>query len=133
MDCDGTLNWPEVNAGATVTGDFQIGNTGEVDSLLNWSIDTYPTWGTGWTFTPSSGTELAKGSWVTIDVSVVAPNQKNTPYTDKIKIINTNNASDFCEIDVSLTTPRNKALLISQPILQWLIERFPILRHLLGL
>jgi outer membrane protein assembly factor BamB len=32
-----------------------------------------------------------------------------------------------------ITIPRNKALLTTQPILQWLFERFPILRHLLGL
>ena len=39
---------------------------------------------------------------------------------------------DKFKVDVSLVTPRNKALINTQPILQWLLQRFPIIRHLLS-
>jgi hypothetical protein len=132
LDCDGALSWPEVNAGATVIGDFQIGNVGSDGTFLNWSIDTHPTWGT-WTFTPESGTGVAKGSWVTVNVSVVAPNEKKQTFTGKVKIVNTDNSSDFCEIDVSLTTPRVRAITIIQRILEKFPNAFQILRQIINL
>ena len=132
LDCDGTLSWPEVNAGATVIGDFEVGNVGSDGTFLNWSVDTYPTWGT-WTFTPESGTGVAKGSWVTVNVSVVAPIEKKQTFIGKLKIVNTDNSSDFCEIDVSLTTPRLRAISIIQKILERFPNAFPILRQIINL
>jgi hypothetical protein len=132
LDCTGTLSWPEVNAGATVTGDFQIGNVGSDGTFLNWTVDTYPTWGT-WTFTPASGTGIAKGSWVQVNVSVVAPTEKKQTFTGKVKIVNTDNSSDFCEIAVSLTTPRVRAITILQRILDRFPNAFPLLRQILSI
>jgi hypothetical protein len=129
LDCNGALTWT-TKTGATVTGDFQVGNIGDAGSLLNWKVDTYPSWGT-WTFTPSNGTDLAAGSWVTVDVSVVAPSEKNT-FTGKVKIVNIDDPADYCEIDVSITTPRTAASTFIQMILQKFPNAFPILRQLLG-
>ncbi len=115
--CDGNIAWPEVNAGAKVNGTFQVSNNGDPGSFLNWEVDSWPTWGL-WSFTPLSGTNLAKGDFVTIAVEVTAPPEKKKTFTGKIKIINSNDPSNFCEIDVSLTTPRT-------------INRFTLLHRLL--
>jgi len=128
LDCDGALSWDEVTPGSTVTGNFQIGNIGEAGSLLNWDIESYPTdWGT-WTFTPDSGTGVADGSWVTVDVSVVAPNEKNKEFTGKVKVINSDDPTDFDEIDIILKTPREKTLY--NPLVK-VLEQFPIVFSIL--
>lgn len=129
LDCEGTLTWTS-KAGATVTGDFLVKSIGVEGTLLNWKVDKYPSWGT-WTFTPSNGTDLAAGSSVTVDVSVVAPNEKNT-FTGKVKIVNIDNPDDFCEIDVSLKTPRTVVGNFIERILQRFPNAFPILRQLLS-
>jgi len=133
LDCEGSLSWEEVNAGSNVTGSFKVKNIGEEGSLLNWSIDSYPSWGT-WTFTPDNGTELPDGGSVTVAVSVVAPSEKNSEYSGKVKIVNSDNATDFCEIDVVLTTPRTRTIngfFILHWILQKYLNKFPVIQHLL--
>jgi len=130
--CEGTLSWPEVNGGATVNATFQVCNCGDPGSLLNWEVDTYPAWGT-WTFTPASGVDLAEGDCVIIAVEVIAPPEKKKTFTGKVKMVNSDNASDFCEIDVSLTTPR---AINGFALLQWILQKypnmFPILRYILA-
>lgn len=137
--CKGSLSWTRVKPASTVTGNFDVGNDGDIGSLLNWAVETtsLPSWGTSWSFTPASGTGLPKGSWTTVAVSVVAPNEKNKNYTGKIKVINTDDSSDYCEIDVSLVTPKNRAFnMINGFVLRFLVQHphmFPILRGILGL
>ena len=104
LNCDGTLSWVNVNPGASVTGYFTVENIGESGSLLDWEIDDYPDWGI-WTFTPSSGDDLLPNNPVTIGVTVIAPNQQNEEFTGNVTIVNKENSSDFCTIDVSLATP----------------------------
>ena len=124
--CEGNLEWTDVKAGSTVNGSFIVKNNGEEGSLLIWNIKSYPTdWGT-WTFTPDNGTGLSAGGSITVSVSVVAPSQVNTEFTGKVKIINSGNASDFCEIDVSLSTSRNR---ISN-FMQYILERLSFLKIL---
>jgi hypothetical protein len=132
LDCEGSLTWTDINAGATVTGEIQVSNIGETGSLLNWEVATYPVWGT-WTFTPSSGTDLEVGSSVTVNVSVVAPSVKNEEFTGIVKLVNSIDASDFCEIDASLTTPRARANTVIQRILERFPNAFQILRYILNL
>ncbi len=131
LDCDGSLSWDEVKAESNVTGDFQVRNVGEAGSLLNWEIESYPPWGT-WTFTPDSGTGLADGSWVTVDVSVVAPSETEKEFTGIVKIINSDDPGDFCEIDVSLTTPRARTNNIILRILERFPNAIPILKYIMG-
>ena len=132
IGCEGNLLWEKVKTGSTVNATFRVCNNGDPDSLLNWKVDTYPAWGT-WTFTPSSGTGLAEGDCVTITVEVVAPTEKKSAFTGKIKMINQDNSSDFCEIDVSLTTPRYTAIYnMLQRILEKYPNMFPILKQILA-
>jgi hypothetical protein len=132
LDCSGTLTWTKVKSGSTVNGTFQVSNIGDVGSLLNWEVDSNPTWGT-WTFTPASGTGLADGDSVTITAEVVAPAQKKKTFTGTIKLVNSDDPTDFCEIEVSLTTPRTSASSLILRILEKFPNAFPILRQILNL
>ena len=125
LDCDDSLSWTDVKPGETVTGNFTVKNIGGSGSLLDWEIESYPDWG-NWTFDPENGTGLEEGNTVTIDVEVVAPEDPETEFTGEVKIVNSDNASDFCIIDVALATPVSQQSLISL-FFEKLAERFPFL------
>ena len=135
--CDGALSWEEVEPGATVTEEFEVCNCGEEGSFLNWEYHSAPSWpGAVWEIEPDSGSSLAKDDCVTITVNVTAPPDENTEFTGKIKMINSDDPSDYCEIDVYLKTPKNKAFNMNLLFLRFLEQHphmFLILRHILGL
>jgi len=130
LDCSGDLSWPEVEIGATVTGTITVENIGAAGSELSWEIESYPTdWGT-WTFSEESGTGLTPEMGpITIDVTVVAPEETETTFTGKVIFVNTDNPDDTCEVQVSLTTPLSHSL----PFFNFIAERFPIIAKILGL
>ncbi len=132
----GSLSWTDVKPGSTVTDDFRVKNVGDPGSLLDWEITEWPDWGT-WTFTPSSGEDLTpEDDYITVEVEVVAPDENEENFTGEVKVVNLEDPDDFEIIDVSLTTPRNKAFNIFLQFLSFLEQHpnlFPILRHLLGL
>ena len=133
LSCRGSLTWDEVQPGSTVTGTFEVGNIGEIGSLLNWKVDSWPTWGT-WSFTPKNGTALPKGSWVNITATVIAPSEKPKEFSGKITVINTDDSTDFCEIDVTLKTPKIfdiQFLLFFGRLFKRFPNAFPILRYLI--
>jgi len=134
LDCIGTLQWSNVKTGSTVTGNFKVQNIGDPTSKLYWRIENYPDWGT-WTFNPDHGDELTpEDGYRTVQVSVVAPLDKNKEFTGEIKVINVNDPSDFKTIPVTLKTPRDKAFYLH--ILEKIFERFqygfPLLKTILG-
>lgn len=130
LDCEGDLDWVDVTTGETVTGSFTVENIGATGSELNWEIESYPDWGTSWTFTPDSGTGLKpEDGTVTINVEVVAPGDTETEFTGSVKIVNIDNTADYCTIDASLVTPVSH----NMPFLQWFINRHPIIAGFLGL
>lgn len=124
LACEGTLWWMDIRPGDAVTGEFKVGNIGSFRSTLEWEVISWPSWGTNWVFTPSNGT-LAAGSWTNVTVTVKAPNQKNQNFTGNITIVNKNDTTDYCEIDVSVTTPKNKPFSFHYILLSWLFNRFP--------
>ncbi|MCU0851608.1 MAG: hypothetical protein MUC80_10125, partial [Candidatus Thermoplasmatota archaeon] len=126
----------DVPTGETVTGSFTVENTGYQYSELSWEVSETPAWGQ-WTITPDSGTDLRPDMEPqTIQVTVIAPQKRNEEYSGTIRIINTDNPADYCDINITLITPSTKPAPLHLPLLQWLCERlpmiFPILRHLLG-
>lgn len=131
LDCEGFIQWVDVLAGSTVEGEFIVENIGTPTSELNWEIDEYPEWG-DWTFTPDHGNALTpEGGEFTVEVSVVAPPDENSDFSGVIKIINSDDPSDFDTITVTLKTPRSKPVYLN--ILERILNSFPLLRQLLGL
>ncbi len=136
LDCEGDLSWSEVGPASTVFGNITVSNIGEPGSELNWTIVEWPEWGT-WTFDPDSGSGLTpEDGMVTVDVELIAPEDKWEEFTGEIKLVNAENSDDYCIIDVSLATPLNQQVDI-HPLFQRFLERFPnafsLLRHLLEL
>jgi len=135
LACNGSLSWSNIKPGATVKGSFQVQNIGDNDSLLNWTINNTLTWGT-WAFSPLSGDGLTpqEGPF-TVDVYVVAPKEKNQTFIGTLRVENKDNASDYADILVNLTTSDSKTYSLNNLFLSWLFERFPhvfpILRYLL--
>jgi len=135
LDCSGSLSWANIKPGATVIGSFQVQNIGDAGSLLNWAVNTSSiTWGT-WSFTPESDENLTpEDGQVTIQVSVVAPNQENSEFEGYIRVENQDNSTDFGLIPVYLKTPLSKDLYFQQffeRMFQQFPHAFPLLRHLL--
>jgi len=103
------LNFGNVSAGSTVTGEIYILNCGDPGSLLNWYVDTtnLPNWGT-WTFTPATGEGLSEGDSVTVDITCVVTKTHGT-YSGTLSIINSDNIPDKCVVDTSAIVPRTRA------------------------
>ena len=134
LECSGDLGWSKTDPGSKISGSFTVQNVGEPLSCLSWEISEYPNWGT-WTFNPSSGNNLKPESEAyTVDVSLVAPNQKDQKFNGEIKIINKENEDDFSIIPVSLETSKNKRsvrLLLSR-LLDQIFDYFPLLEKILS-
>jgi len=128
LEGSGVLNWVDVSPDSTVTGSFNIKNNGSAGSLLDWEVSSWPDWGT-WTFTPDSGENLKpEDGELTINVDVTVPNEKNTHFSGYVKVVNTENSSDYILIHISLKTPRSFTL---SCIIQRLLNAHPIFLFLL--
>jgi len=104
LEVEGTLTWYDVEPGDTVTKDIYVKNVGDPGSELDWEITDWPTWGT-WSFNPSSGQNLKpEDGPVTIQVTVVAPNQPEQTFTGVVMIVNLEDSGDHCIINVILET-----------------------------
>jgi hypothetical protein len=133
LECMGDLSWEGVTPDSTVTGSFTIENIGDSDSELNWAVTEFPEWGE-WTFTPDSGSDLTPEMGPqTVDVKVTSPSDKNKEFTGRIKVVNTDNPSDYCEINIYLKTPRSRT--VNYPIFSRIMNCFPnvfpILRYII--
>jgi len=104
LECNGSLSWSDITPGAIVQGSFIVSNSGDTGSLLNWEVLSFPNWGT-WTFTPASGFNLPAGDSVTVQVTVVVPDEENTQFQGEVTIRNSNNTGDSAVIPVTLHTP----------------------------
>ena len=129
--CTGNLDWSEVTPGDNVTGTISVENIGDTASFLNWEVDSYPEWGT-WTFTPETGENLMPDAPITVDVEVVAPEDKESEFAGQIVLVNMDDPADTCTIDVSLVTPMSQSSLIIQ-FLEILAERYPVISLILEL
>ena len=125
------ISW-SVKPGSTARNNFTVVNIGEPLSGLNWEISEYPSWG-NWSFNPSNGDYLKHESGTfLVKVSVDAPIERNQNFSGHIEIVNKEDPSDYCIIDVSLSTPKTKE--INTPFLNFLENHphlLPLLRQLL--
>ena len=134
LKCDGTLSWNNVKPGSTATGSFTVENIGTSFSKLDWEIESYPEWGT-WTFIPEEGNGLIpEAGSVTISLSVKVPNERSQEFSGYLKVVNKWNSSDYEIIQISISTPRNKATnLLFVKFLERVTERFLLLEQVLSL
>jgi len=134
LECIGKLNWNNISAGETVKGNFSISNIGFAGSLLDWNISEYPNWG-NWTIYPPMGNDLTPSDGKEIiHVTMIVPDEKNQVFNGQIKIVNTEDSSDFETIVVSLSTSKTKENYSF--FLQFLENHphlFPLIRQILGL
>ena len=133
--CSDKIKWVNVKPGSTVNDSFYIGNAGDPGSLLDWEISDYPDWG-DWTITPEEGYDITpEQEPFVVEVSVVVPSDKNTEFTGEIKIVNSENTSDICTVEVYLSTPRNRATYHSffNSIFEGLTNIHPLLQYTLRL
>jgi len=132
LDCSGSFNWIDIQAGSTLYGSFEVDNIGDSGSLLDWKIVSYPDWG-DWSFDPELGEDLTPedGSEI-IDVTVTIPNIMNIELEGYIRVENQKDSEDYDVIPVYLKTPRSKIsdLRISD-FLNKHQNLFPMLRLLL--
>ena len=104
LNCDGELDWENIQPGSTVTGEFNVENSGDPCSDLNWEIESWPEWG-DWTFIPASGQNLTpEHGAIPVAVIVVTPEDENTEFIGEVKVVNSENLSDFCSVPVYLQT-----------------------------
>jgi len=131
LDSDGSLSWTDVKPGDFVIGEFIIENIGTPYSLLNWEIESYPEWGSDWTFLYHNN-YLPDGVLETVYVGFLAPSDPNTEFSGEIKLVNVDDTNDFEIIPIYLKTPRNKE--IYSPIINFLKSHpnmVPIFRYVL--
>jgi hypothetical protein len=136
LDCMGSLSWTNIKPGQMVNGSFQVQNVGAPHSLLNWTVNVSSLdWGT-WSCTLESGENLTpEDGQVTVNVSVIAPNEKYSKFEGYLRVENKDNPSDFCLIPVYLKTLLTQDLYFQhffEKILGRFPHAFPILRQLLG-
>jgi hypothetical protein len=91
LECSGSLSWTNIKPGATVSGSFQVQNLGDNNSFLNWIVNKSSiSWGT-WSYTPASGENLTpEEGKITIQVSVVAPNEPKSEFEGYVRVENIN-------------------------------------------
>jgi len=107
LNCEGSLSWADIYPGETITGIFEVENIGEPCSELNWEIESYPDWGTSWTFYPDSFEGLTPESGpITVDVEIVAPDDPNVEFQGEIRVVNVDDPSDYDIVDIYLAIYR---------------------------
>ncbi len=132
----GGLSWTNIKPGQMVNGSFQVQNVGAPHSLLNWTVNVSSLdWGT-WSCNLESGENLTpEDGQVTVNVSVIAPNEKYSKFEGYLRVENKDNPSDYCLIPVYLKTLLTQDLYFQhffEKILERFPHAFPILRQLLG-
>jgi C1A family cysteine protease len=128
----GDLEFGTVPADSEVTGTFEIANSGEPKSFLNWEIDedSIPDWGSNWDFEPGDyGTGVGRSDLQEIEVIFRTPHETRKTFTGQLIVRNSEDLDDYDTVDISLTTSRSRYARNS--FVTYLIEKIPILFRLL--
>ena len=129
LKCEGELKFNDINAGSIAQGSLTVENIGNENSVLNWEITEWPNWGE-WIFSPMSGYNLRpEQGKITIDVNIVAPEDKNQEYLGYVKLVNKEDPTDYEIINVLLTTPKVRER--GFYLIENLLGRFPILKQII--
>jgi len=111
LETDGSLHWTNVLPGSVVKSNITIKNVGDDDSSLDWRVERFPDWG-NWTFSSMSGQNLKPDDTpISVEITISVPKSKSSLFNGEIKIVNTQNATDYEILDVTLSTSKNKMML----------------------
>ncbi len=133
LSCEGSLNWVDVKPLSTVKGNFTIENIGEPLSELSWKVEEWPTWGE-WKFSPESGDDLTpEDDSITVEVTVIAPEDAETEFFGNVTIVNEYNSSDNHTLQVTLITPKTSKSFYFAQFLNRIIQIFPILEYIFSM
>jgi hypothetical protein len=105
--CQGYIRRTGVTPGRTFVSRFHIWNEGEDGSLLNWEIVSWPEWG-NWSFNYLNGSNLEALDVVDIDVTLKVPDVGSAKFTGNIRVINTDDPTDYDDVGVYITTIRDR-------------------------
>ena len=83
LDCIGDFQWTNVPPGDTKQDTFTIKNIGPENSLLDWEIVSYPSWGM-WSFTAEKGKDLENEK--NISFAVTVPKNKDKEFSGEILV-----------------------------------------------
>lgn len=137
LECQDSINWTNINPGTILYSEFTIKNIGDPGSKLYWEVSEHPTeWGSNWTFSPNNGTGLTPEAGLeTIFISVEIPDESKKEFHGTIKVVNENNPSDYCEIELYLQTPRSNTVFYSVffRLFEHFLNAFPVFRNLIRL
>lgn len=131
LEVSGSIQLLDITPGSTVSSSFTIFNSGEINSELEWEIESYPEWGS-WEFSQTQGTGLTpEVNNTLINVNITVPTDKEKTFTGGIKIVNKNEPKDFAVIPLSITTP----MIIRESFLTYLLNHLcnyhPVLYQIL--
>jgi len=120
----------DVKPGSTITASLLIENTGQPLSCLDWRIESIPDWGT-WSFSSDAGNDVKlEGGPEIIDVSIKVPKDKNQEFTGNIRLINSENPSNFVDVPILLKTSQQRSSLFMFSFLKYLPQGFiDLLEH----
>jgi hypothetical protein len=131
LECEGSFSWTNLKPETIINESFIVKNIGDADSSLNWSITSYPIWGT-WYFTPSNGDNLKpEDGNIIVNVKVISPDKENKNFSGQILIENKENSSDYEIINISLSTVKYKENNIILSLLEKLIYHFHFFEKIL--
>jgi hypothetical protein len=116
----GSISWTGIKPNSIIRACFQVQNTGDPASHINWSLDTAGLiWGS-WEFSPTSGQNLTPNDGaVTVNYTCRIPNDKNTNFRGYLTVFDTENVSNTVTVPVSIDTPYTPARLFPR-LWHWL-------------
>ena len=104
LKCSGSLEWQNAEPGSELTGSISLLNIGTPETDLNWQIIELPDW-PSLTITPMSGMNLKpEDEAINLQVSVNAPAEEGITISGIIKIANSEDPGDYCELSITITT-----------------------------
>ncbi|KAA0008277.1 MAG: hypothetical protein FE036_02405 [Thermoplasmata archaeon] len=103
LKCYGEINLNDVKPGRKIEASFIVKNEGQPSSSLDWKIAEYPEWGK-WKFEPEEMKYLKNGKEAIVKVTIVIPKEENKVFNGSIKVVNTENESDYGIVHVSIAT-----------------------------
>jgi len=122
--CYGSIEWVNIPAYGTASGDFKVKNNGDPGTELDWEIESWPDWGGPWFFFPKNETGRKPEDGIKkVQINVQVPDDPGGEYFGVIKVVNKHDSNDWEVITIDLKIKKNKAVeRANNPILQLLLR-----------